>query len=586
MIQELNTEDYARVKASVIVRLRALRDDSALWLAVDDTDRRVGGTRLRSYIQGCIDAPEAHNLYELLAIPRYAEFIHRYVYLAEMAARIIRFCEALPQPSAKGRVYVKLSPVQIFQFANIYGFYHRNCKRLVREALLFVPRKYGKTTTAAGMSLYEVLHGDADAEAYITANSLEQSRICFNMVRKIVKTLNKSKCFREVAETIEVKRPGRESKVRCLADNPRLLDGLKASLCVNDESSQAVSFATKHTVTTSMGPRENPLVVDITTASGLVEGPFVDQLNYFKSILRGEVEDDSVFAHIFQPDLGDSEADPATWRKVNPHIGVTVDVDFYEAEYKKALRSYESMIAFRTKLLNVFVCGTAKSWITSNEVWERFREWDIEKHSIMANMLYATCSIDLSIRDDFSAVSYVVWLPDERTMHSHTDYYLPRATLERHSNSELYRKWAKEGHLIITEGDVIDYSRIVQDILRRNNQVALTAIGYDSYKNAEVITSLRNAGAAKVLKAVPQVRSAFTNATDIMELAISRKRITFTPNPITAWCFSNAVVDEDANGNRKPMKKYANSPMKIDGVITNLMCLRLWAEQNVPMFTE
>lgn len=584
MIQELNKEDYAAAKVAVAERIRALREDAALWVAVDAVDRKVGGSRLREYINGCIDNPDAHNLYELLAIPRFAEFVSRYLFLPEMAARVMRCAEALPQPTAKGRVFVHLSPVQVFQYTCIYGFYHKNGKRLTREALLFVPRKYGKTTTAANMSLYEILFGDADAEAYISSNSLEQSRICFNMVRKIVKTLNRGKCFREVAETIEVKMPGRESKVRCLADNPRLLDGLKASLNINDESAQAVSFATKNVVTTSMGPRENPLVVDITTASDLVEGPFVDQLNHFKAILRGEVVDDSVFAHVFQPDLGDSEADPATWRKVNPHIGVTVDVDFYAAEYKKAQRSHENMMAFRTKLLNVFVCGTAKSWITSDEIWKRFREWDIEKHSIDDNMLYATCSFDLSIRDDFSAVTYIVLLPGEAAMHSHTDYYLPRATMERHVNSELYRKWAAEGHLKIIEGEVIDYNVIAQDILRRNTQVALTAIGYDAYRNAEVINNLRNAGATPILKAISQVRSAFTDPTDIMELAVARKKITFSPNPITAWCFSNAVIDEDNNGNRKPMKRYANAPSKIDGVITNLMCLKLWHERDAQLF--
>lgn len=499
-----------------------------------------------------------------------------------MAARVVRFFENLPQPSASGRVYAKMSPVQLFQYVNIYSFYKANGRRLIREVLLFVTRKFGKTTNAAAMALYDILFGDSDAEAYITSNSLEQSRICFGMVRKIVKGLNRRKCFREVAETIEVKLPGREGKVRCLADNPRLLDGLKASLSVNDESAQAVSFATKNTVTTSMGPRKNPLTIDITTASGIIEGPFVDQLNHFKAILRGEVIDDSVFAHIFQPDLGDDEASPETWRKVNPHIGVTVDVDFYAAEYKKALRSFENMSAFRTKLLNVFVCGSARSWITSDEIWPLFRDdINLEQMTIGSDMSYATCSFDLSIRDDFSAVTYMVLLKDENAFYSHTDYYLPRATVERHANSELYRKWLDDGHLIAIDGDVIDYSVIVQDILRRNNQVALVAIGYDAYKNAEVVTSLRNSGATKVLKPMPQVRSAFTSPTDIMELAVSRKKIWFNRNPITAWCFANAVIDEDNNGNRKPMKRYNDSPMKIDGVITNLMCLKLWNDNDV-----
>lgn len=582
MIVELPKEEYDALKMETCARLCALREDAELWVAVNKTDALVGGARLRDYITGCIEEPDRHNLYELLAIPRFVRLIHEYYYLPEMAARVVRFFENLPQPSASGRVYAKMSPVQLFQYVNIYSFYKANGRRLIREVLLFVTRKFGKTTNAAAMALYDILFGDSDAEAYITSNSLEQSRICFGMVRKIVKGLNRRKCFREVAETIEVKLPGREGKVRCLADNPRLLDGLKASLSVNDESAQAVSFATKNTVTTSMGPRKNPLTIDITTASGIIEGPFVDQLNHFKAILRGEVIDDSVFAHIFQPDLGDDEASPETWRKVNPHIGVTVDVDFYAAEYKKALRSFENMSAFRTKLLNVFVCGSARSWITSDEIWPLFRDdINLEQMTIGSDMSYATCSFDLSIRDDFSAVTYMVLLKDENAFYSHTDYYLPRATVERHANSELYRKWMDDGHLIAIDGDVIDYSVIVQDILRRNNQVALVAIGYDAYKNAEVVTSLRNSGATKVLRPVPQVRSAFTSPTDIMELAVSRKKIWFNRNPITAWCFANAVIDEDNNGNRKPMKRYHDSPMKIDGVITNLMCLKLWNDNDV-----
>lgn len=573
MIIELAQDDYIAAKAHASEQLRALPD--ALWAWVDETDAAIGGNRMRAYIEACVEHPEDHNLYELLAVLHFAAKIQRHLYFPEMVARVVRFAEALPQPSAKGRVYVALSPVQIFQLANIYGLYTHTGKRLVREALLFVPRKYGKTTTAAIVALYDILFGDADAEAYITANSLDQASICFNMVRKIVKLLNKRKCFREVADTIETRLPGRESKLRCLSDNPRALDGLKASVCVNDESSQATSFATKNTVTTSMGVRQNPLTVDITTASDLVEGPFVDQLNNFKAVLRGEAEDDTIFAHIFHPDLGDDEGAAETWRKVHPHIGVTVDVDFYAAEYRKAQRSFEMMSAFRTKLLNVFVCGNSRTWITSDDIWARFRDYPIDSLSVKTNRIRATCSFDLSIKDDFSAVTYALLLADN-TMHTHTDYYFPRKCLERHPNSELYRKWAEEGHLLLTEGEVIDYRRIVEDILRRNNQFLIIAIGYDAYRNGEAVNSLKNAGASKVLKPISQVRSAFTSPTGAMELAIARRVITFAPNPITAWCFGNAVIDEDNNGNRKPMKKYSGGSGKIDGAITNLMCLKLW----------
>ena len=580
MIEELKREEYYATKANTIAHLRALREQEAFWRAVDDTDARIGGTRLRRYIEECMNAPGEHNLYELLAVCRFADFLGKYVFIPEMGARFVRFFEALPQPSAAGRQLVQATPVQVFQFMNIYGFFTASRKRLIKDVLLFVPRKYGKTTVAAAIALYDAFFGDADAETYITANSLEQAGICFKMVRGIAKLLDGGKKrLRNISDTVEVRLPGRESLVRCLPNSPGPLNGLKASVSVNDETSQAQSFEVKNTITTSMGTRENPLTVDITTASSLLEGPFADELNHFKAVLRGEKDDDSIFAHIFQPDIDDDEADASTWRKVHPHIGVSIDTDFYAAQYKKSLRSLEDAVAFRTKLLNMFVCGTAQSWITANEIQAlEDKHFNIRSLSIDENMMYATCSYDLSVKDDFSAVTYIVRDEQQQVFFSHTDYYFPIERIEQHPNRELYRKWADAGFLRLTPGDVVDYDSIVNDIVEMNTHVAIVSIGYDAYRNKEVTNALTAAGAGKTLKAVPQVTSAFTSAVQNMELSVSRKRIRFAANPITAWCFGNAVIDEDNKGNRKPVKRSQGSSAKIDGAITNLMCLRLWED--------
>lgn len=129
---------------------------------------------------------------------------------------------------------------------------------------------------------------------------------------------------------------------------------MNASTVIVDEYSQADSAALKNVLTSSMGVRENPLTIIITTTSDKLNSPFVELLNSYKSILRGELQNDSVFAHIFEPDVDDAEDDPETWKKVQPHLGVTVQYDFYEEEYKKALLTSDDMLTFRTKQLNIF----------------------------------------------------------------------------------------------------------------------------------------------------------------------------------------------------------------------------------------
>ena len=85
--------------------------------------------------------------------------------------------------------------------------------------------------------------------------------------------------------------PGRSSFARCLASDADKLDGLNASLVILDEYSQADSAELKNVLTSSMGARINPLTVIITTASEKLNGPFYAELQGYKNILEGKLEE-------------------------------------------------------------------------------------------------------------------------------------------------------------------------------------------------------------------------------------------------------------------------------------------------------
>ena len=101
-------------------------------------------------------------------------------------------------------------------------------------------------------------------------------------------------------------------------------------------------------------------------------------------------------------------------------------------------------------------------------------------------------------------------------------------------------------------------------------------IGYDPYKSAEFVNLLSYSvgSASEYIKPVKQTYGTFTSPIESFELALYRNKITFDPNPITPYCFSNAVLDEDRNMNKKPVKKTHNA--KIDSTITNLMTFHLF----------
>lgn len=564
-------------------RLRELkRMTAALLRGVDLSRYEVldrADVRLRAYVESVRSSPEGHNLYELLALKRFFVLLDRYEFRPSAVRRFVAVYESLRFNGMRGVVRYRLTPIQVFQFASILGFYRTREKRLCRTAVLYVPRKFSKTTSVAALAIDDLLFGDANAQAYVAANSYEQAQICFREIRGILKNMDsRMRRFRLNREKVFNLMPGKSSFVRCLASDADKLDGLNASLVIVDEYSQADSADLKNVLTSSMGARVNPLTVIITTASEKLNGPFYSELQGYKSILEGRMEDDSVFAHVFEPDIDDAEDSEATWRKVQPHWGITIQEDYYEHKYREALRSYADMKAFRTKLLNVYVVDDARAWISAEEAMACRRALDLDG---VGGGPMTMVALDLSVHDDFSAVSYTVYSETLRSFHVHTDYYLPRGTLESHPNRELYRRWAESGYLRLCDGDVIDYRMIVDDVLRRSRRLRIVGIGYDAYKSQECVNMLSAAGFRPVLGAVPQNYGAFTSPVESFEYALRTGHVTLNDNPINWYCFGNAVLDEDRNENKKPVKISDNR--KIDGVITALMTFYMYTNYERPV---
>ena len=97
-------------------------------------------------------------------------------------------------------------------------------------------------------------------------------------------------------------------------------------------------------------------------------------------------------------------------------------------------------------------------------------------------------------------------------------------------------------------------------------------IGYDANLATDFANTLRAIGWGDVLFPVPQAHGFFSAPVFMLEKAMSEHTVTINDNPINLYCFDNCVLDENSNGDFKPMKK--NENMKIDGVITMLMAMR------------
>lgn len=594
---------------------KALKDKYVRRLEVidlEDYQLEAIDRRLLLYISRIRQEPEMHNLYEICSVLKFLDLMRKYTFRASKVRKFSRLYEMLKFSGMDGRRCYKLTPVQYFQFASILGFYKwedvgdaegkpdkegrfkrilngrkQELRRLVREAILFVPRKFSKTTSTASLAVNEILFGDSNAQAYTGANSSRQAKICFNEIRSIARQLDPGGTnFKATRELLRWKNNpfGKESFVECLTGGGGNKDGLNASLFIYDEYAQA-RYVKEHSdgaelmqvMTSSMGVRREPLTVIITTASRIPDGPFALELENAKKVLLGEYEDDTQFASLFMPDEWEMDEEhlgsPDVWRKCNPHIGITVQESYYDQRWNKAKRDAEALIEFKTKMLNIFVSGGVKTWISGQLVRGISKKIRLDE---IKGKPETMVGIDLSISDDLSAVAYNVYNRQEKRFYVFLECYIPEETLQEHPNRELYKAWIRDGFLKVCPGAVVNMNMITEDILRRNNNLMILNVGYDAYKAQETINGLkaavrmRGGNPDNVVRAVPQTYGAFTSPVETLELAAKSRpnRVIFEWNPIIPYCFENCYLDEDRMGNKKPIKRKENQ--KIDGAIAIL----------------
>lgn len=563
-------------------RQRALKRETAarladIWASPPQELERVldTDTRLADYCGGVVEHPDEHNLYELLGVLRFFEFADRYRWDSKAVRKFAKFYESLKFNGINGRQRYTLTPVQYYQFANIFGWRDADGRRLTRSVYIFVPRKFSKTTSAAALAVYDMLFGDSNAQAYVAANSYQQAKICFDEIRAIMMGIDPSgRVFRVNREQISYNLAGHSAFIRCLSGNAKTQDGLNASLVIMDEYAQARDTATKsgadlkNTLTSSMGARREPLTVVITTASDVLDGAFAKELDGAKAVLRGELINDSLFASLFMPDVDDREDDPATWRKVQPHLGITVQPDFYRHEWEQAQLSADNMMVYRTKLLNIFAQSERERWIDDKLIAKISQPLDVDDFGGLAAYL----AIDLSRCDDLTAVTTAILDREHGRLYYINDYFFPAGALSGHPDRALFAEWGERGAIHLTDGDIIDYRDIVEHINRTAQVMPVHGIAYDAWGSVDLGNYLRTQGMGDILFAVPQSYGYFTAPLRSFERWAKEGRVVLADNPITRWCFGNCVLDTDSQGQQKPYKAAHN--LKIDGVITILMATR------------
>ncbi|MCD8207055.1 MAG: terminase large subunit, partial [Bacteroidales bacterium] len=580
--------------------------------------------RILPYILDCVrEDADRSNLYELLGIRKVLRMAATYPFDTSKVRKVLFNYEGkwkkgkhieggLLFSGLKGRTHYQLTPLQVWELSIPFGFMKsaEDWRRKVTECVYFIPRKSSKTTLAAYIQLWFFMFEDYNNEGYCVANSQEQSKILFKTAYNLLHQLDPKEKHIRFTETEVNWKVGqsRECKINALTAGGKTKDGLFAGLVCADEYGSASYVKEKcdmanllNVVEGSMGPRREPMTVITTTAGRVNTGPFQLKLEGIKADLLEELSvpldckphemgGDWQFSLVCCPDQWEEDEvslqKPEVWYKVNRHIGVTIQADYYANEWEKMRKNEEKKKEQITKLFNVFQSARVKKWISSDAVARLRGVPKIDNIDPRAGWI-CFVGMDFSRGDDLCGMSYLCFNTKLRKFYADCDMWITESALRGHPNAILYREWSEKGWLNVSPGDVIKEQLITARIAEVIKHVRIIQFGYDPY-DAKVYINylsawLRTMGAnpEKMVLPVRQTWGNFNAACQIMERLVAMEGITFCDNPIFPWSYGNCVLEEDRMENVKPVK--AGENCKIDPVICLLEGLILMEQTGMVM---
>ena len=455
----------------------------------------------------------------------------------------------------------------------LFGWKRQDGTRRYRTAFIFIPRKAGKTSLAAGLALYALYcDNEPGAQVVNAAADRDQAALCFDAAKQMVEMepelADRAEVFKR---SIAISETG--SSYRVLSSDAYTKHGLNCSFIGADELHCWPNRELYDTLTTSTGARRQPLTVITTTAGYDKHSLCYELYDYAVKVRDGIIEDDSFLPVIYEAGPDDDWKDPKTWSKAHPGLDISIKREYIvsECDKAKAVPAYEN--TFRRLLLN--------QWTEQDSRWLSMDSWDACEGDL-PDLKTRDCFAGLDLASTVDVTAFVLTFPVESKLVLVPFFWLPRERLQDRVKRDRvpYDVWVKQGYIRLTEGAVTDYDAIREDILKIAEDYRIREIAVDRWNATQLATQLSGEGFEMV--GFGQGFASMSGPAKELERRVLGKDLLHDGNPVLRWMVSNVTVTQDPAGNVKPDK--AKSSEKIDGVVAGCMGIGRYmvAEQDKP----
>ena len=410
----------------------------------------------------------------------------------------------------------------------------------------------------------------------------DQARIVFNAGKQMVRQ------NAALSRNVKVHRTqmtcGRLGSVFLpLSSEARTLDGLDPHGNIVDEIHAHRTREVWDVLDTAMAARRQPLTWVITTA-GIYDPEQIgwQQHEYALQVLEGVISDDSLFVWISAANVaenrveGDDRPQPpgVEWEhgdtaleQANPNWGVSTNPGYLRKQRDKARVQASFTNTFKRLHLN--------QWTQAKKLWINLEQWRQCGGPLPAAEVLAALEcwggIDLSSKIDLTAFVLAFYDEDQDVWYLRVWFFMPGDDIGERSRKDRvpYDRWAEQGWITLTDGNVIDYEYIIATVLDAEEEYGLLELGFDPWNAEQTAIKLEQEGITMVR--MRQGYATLSEPTKEFEKLVVGGSLRHGDNPVLTWMANNTMVVSDAAGNIKIDK--SKSIKRIDGVAAAIMAI-------------
>lgn len=481
---------------------------------------------------------------------------------------------------ANSTVYDAMAGFQWLFIIAILGTVERDNKdkRRYENAILEICRKNGKTFLIAVLFILLFFIEPKFSKFYSVAPDGSLSREIKTAIEEIIRSspallgkMNGKEKFKILRDYIHCNIT--ENRYTPLNYSTGRLDGKLPSVFLVDETGALPNTYAIEAMRSGQLTILNKLGFIISTKYPTLNNPFEDEVDYAKRVLNGAVDDDKVFALLYEPDDTKGWAtNDEVLEQSNPlAIEVTEIMDDLKSKRQVAIEIESKRENFITKHCNIIYSGAGSESFVNIA--------DLQKGAVDHidwNGREVFLGVDLALSTDNCAVDMVAYDEDEGKVYWDARAFIPEDRVDEKSKLERipYRDFINACYCIACGNRTVDYGAIERYIMQIEAKYGVTVIGigYDRWNALSTAQKLEDAGYTMV--EIKQHSSVLHPATKwLAELVADGNLVYEKGNKLLEINFENSRCVYDTNMNRYVNKKKSRG--KVDMVVAGINAMYL-----------